>query len=154
MSCTANDVETQVVDVVGPVSCMRGEIITVNVTSSIHFRSTRYDFAIYTYAGTLDADGSPVYGENCAVDVLGEDEALLAPRNIKDADGDSCYDVLAQSGYTLENFKFQDNLMIPCDDQLGSSVVHMQNCFSWRVPGQNEDCNVHYAYPGCELQLI
>lgn len=48
LGCSANEVEASVVDVEGPTSCKEGEYIFVNVTTSIYFKATRYDFAVYT----------------------------------------------------------------------------------------------------------
>jgi len=51
--------------------------------------------------------------------VLGQEDADFAPNNIKNQDGDACFDVVANSGWTLEKFKFQDNLQVPCEGEPG-----------------------------------
>ena len=112
LGCTANEVTASVVGVQGPTQCNEGQVIEVNVTTSIYFRATRYDFAIYT---TAEVGGDPVMGEQCALDVLG---ALDANATIdggvitQHGDEDECYDVLG-NGVTFEK-RFQDNLRIPC----------------------------------------
>ena len=112
LGCTANEVTSEIVSVDGPTSCKEGEFIFVNVTTSIHFRATRYDFAIYT---STVPGGDPIFGDECALDVLGVDNAgVITGGEIKVGDGDECYDVFG-NGATLENFRFQENLRIPCE---------------------------------------
>eukprot|EP00970_Alexandrium_tamarense_P018549 scaffold13350_cov270-Alexandrium_tamarense.AAC.2 len=154
--CTAKDVYTEATYVEGPATCERGSIITVNVTASIHFHATRYDFAMYTYTGTMNSD--PVFGETCAIDILNEDDVGSDGGNgVYDLDGDICFDVVAHSGWTMTNFSFQENLEVPCefgDDESERQTVHIQNCFSWRTHGQNNqgndnlDCDQFSAAPG------
>jgi hypothetical protein len=66
LGCTANDVSTTVIDVQGPTSCKKGDSITVNVTTSVYFSATRYDFAIYTLTDTKretnDQNNNPLFG--------------------------------------------------------------------------------------------
>ena len=125
LGCSANEVTASVVNVEGPTSCKEGEFIYVNVTTSIFFRATRYDFAVYT---SLEVGGDPIFGENCARDVLGAENAGAIENGIiADEDGDTCYDVTLNGvGATLDDFAFQDNLMIPCigNDATGEYQLH------------------------------
>ena len=122
LSCTANEVTTTVLGIDGPSYCKRGDIIVVNVTTSIYFRASRYDFAIYTLTDNSGAS-DPIFGSECAIDVLGQEDNDFAPVNIQDIDGDGCFDVVARNGWTLEQFKFQDNLHVPCEGEPGTSKV-------------------------------
>ena len=87
---------------------------------------------------TLD----PVFGESCAVDILGEDDSLQfedgLENGVYDMDGDVCYDVVGKSGWMLANFTFQENLTVPCEFGEDESIqtVFVQTCFSWRTPGK------------------
>ena len=123
LGCTANEVTTSVVSVDGPTSCKEGEFIYVNVTTSILFRATRYDFAVYT---STEPEGDPIFGDECALDTLGVDDAtsgIMTGGTIEVGDGDSCYDVFVNGqGATLNNFRFQENLRIPClgNDETGT----------------------------------
>jgi hypothetical protein len=115
LQCTAKEVTTVATEVEGPTECLQGSTISVNLTVSIDFHATRYDLHIYTYTGVENAD--PVFGESCALDHLTEDDQLLdqgTDNGVFQMDGDSCYDVVAQSGWTLYNYSFQDNLEVPC----------------------------------------
>ena len=176
LSCTANEVTTTVLGIDGPSYCKKGDIIVVNITTSIYFRASRYDFAIYTLTDNSGAS-DPIFGSECAIDVLGPEDNEFAPDNIQNVDGDGCFDVISRNGWTLEKFRFQDNLHVPCEgepgklkvkfDDIGSNfahlifmlsspilgttteTVHLQNCFSWRTNGQDELCDAsHPAYPG------
>lgn len=118
LNCNANEVSTTVLGVDGPTSCMKGDIIVVNVTTSIYFRASRYDFAIYTLTDNSGAS-DPIFGSECAIDVLGQTDADFAPENIQNQDRDACFDVVANSGWTLEQFQFQDNLHVPCEGEPG-----------------------------------
>lgn len=118
LSCNANEVTTTVLSIDGPTYCEKGEIIVVNVTTSIYFRASRFDFAIYTLTDNSGAS-DPIFGSECAIDVLGQKDADFAPDNIINQDSDTCFDVVATSGWTLENFKFQDNLKVPCEGEIG-----------------------------------
>jgi hypothetical protein len=118
LSCNANEVSTTVLGIDGPTACKKGEIIVVNITTSIYFRASRYDFAIYTLTDNTGAS-DPIFGSECAVDVLGQEDANFAPQHIKNQDSDACFDVVANSGWTLEKFKFQDNLRVPCEGEPG-----------------------------------
>ena len=82
LSCNANEVSTTVLGVDGPTTCMKGDIIDVNITTSIYFRASRYDFAIYTLTDNSGAS-DPIFGSECAIDVLGQQDADFAPDNIK-----------------------------------------------------------------------
>lgn len=149
LSCNANEVTASVVDVEGPTSCKEGEFIYVNITTSIYFRNSRYDFAVYT--ATVPG-GDPLFGDECALDVLGvEDEGPMTGGEIrKSGDGDNCYDVFG-NGASLDNFAYQNNLKIPCEGNSDTgeyTSVFLQNCFAWRSAGQNEVCEVEGAYPG------
>ena len=152
LGCTANEITTTVKSVDGPSSCKEGDFIYVNVTTSMLFRATRYDFAVYT---AVEVGGDPLYGESCAVDVLGVDDVTSGPGNegVADQDGDSCYDVtVSGQGFTLNDFAFQENLKIPCLGDVegvdGLKEVFLQTCYAWRNNGQNEICDVDGAYPG------
>eukprot|EP00986_Skeletonema_menzelii_P004265 scaffold1448_cov80-Skeletonema_menzelii.AAC.1 len=150
LSCTANEVSTTVLGIDGPSYCKKGDIIVVNVTTSIYFRASRMDFAIYTLTDNSGAS-DPIFGSECAIDVLGQEDSEFAPDNIQNSDNDACFDVIARNGWTLEKFKFQDNLHVPCEGEPGTTTqtVHLQNCFSWRTSGQDEVCDAsHPAYPG------
>ncbi|KAL7497451.1 hypothetical protein ACHAWT_007422 [Skeletonema menzelii] len=150
LSCTATEVSTTVLGIDGPSYCKKGDIIVVNVTTSIYFRASRMDFAIYTLTDNSGAS-DPIFGSECAIDVLGQDDSEFAPDNIQNSDNDACFDVIARNGWTLEKFKFQDNLHVPCEGEPGTTTqtVHLQNCFSWRTSGQDEVCDAsHPAYPG------
>ena len=87
---------------------------------------------------TLD----PIFGESCAVDILGEDDSLEfedgIANGVYDMDGDICYDVVGKSGWSLTNFTFQENLTVPCEFGEDESIqtVFVQTCFSWRTPGK------------------
>ena len=53
--------------------------------------ATRYDLAFYTYTGNNTLD--PIFGESCAVDILGEDDQIIdwtdgAENGVYDMDGD------------------------------------------------------------------
>lgn len=120
LSCNANEVRTTLLDMDGPTSCFKGEIIVVNITTSIYFRASRYDFGIYTLTNNKGVS-DPIFGSECAVDTLGPADAAFAPTHIKNEDGDSCFDVVAKSGWTLEHFKFQDNLHVPCEGRAGKN---------------------------------
>lgn len=64
-------------------------------------------------------------GDECALDVLGvEDTGLISGGSIELGDGDGCYDVIG-NGATLENFKFQENLRIPCVGNEGTGKYHI-----------------------------
>ena len=119
LSCNANEVSTTVLGIDGPTSCKKGDIIVVNITTSIYFRASRYDFAIYTLTDNSGELDDPIFGNECAVDVLTQEDADFAPDNIQNQDRDACYDVVAKSGWTLEQFKFQDNLHVPCEGDPG-----------------------------------
>lgn len=102
LSCNANEVTASVVDVEGPASCKEGDFIYVNVTTSVYFRNSRYDFAIYT--ATVPG-GDPLFGDECALDVLGvEDEGPLRGNGEvrKRGDGDNCYDVFGNGVSDVE----------------------------------------------------
>ena len=122
--CNAKEVYANNITVInGPTSCEQGDYIYVNVSASIHLNTDRYDVGIYTATSvctTSDSSSCGLYAATCAVDVLGPEDNLNAPDNVKqnDAKGgtDSCYDVVAQSGYDLDLFEFQKNLRIPCDE--------------------------------------
>eukprot|EP00986_Skeletonema_menzelii_P003120 scaffold913_cov130-Skeletonema_menzelii.AAC.1 len=157
LRCTAKEVNTIATHVEGPLECIQGSTISVNLTISIDFHATRYDFHIYTYTGTQNGD--PVFGESCALDHLTEENHLLNedPENgVFDLDGDSCYDVVAQSGWSLNDYSFQDNLKVPCEFGGDGYVqtVHVQSCYGWRTKGQNSaanknlNCDLTAAYPG------
>lgn len=72
LGCTANEVSATVVGVDGPSTCKLGEFIFVNITTSIEFKATRYDFAIYS---AVETGGDPISGNSdgmgCSLDVLG-----------------------------------------------------------------------------------
>ena len=68
LQCTAKEVTTIATHVEGPLECVQGSTITVNLTISIDFHATRYDFHMYTYTGTQNADS--VFEEHCALDHL------------------------------------------------------------------------------------
>ncbi len=141
LQCTAKEVTMDATYVEGPDTCERGDVITVNITANVHFHATRYDLAFYTYTGNQAMD--PIFGESCAVDILGEEDSLEfenGENGVYEMDGDICYDVLGQSGWHLVNFTFQENLTIPCEfgeDEL-LQTVHVQTCFSWRTQGESE----------------
>ena len=105
LQCTAKEVELEATKVEGPTTCEQGTIITVNITANVYFHATRYDLAFYTYTGNSSLD--PVFGESCAVDILGEDDQIIGweegdeENGVYDMDGDVCYDVVGQSGWTL-----------------------------------------------------
>ena len=122
LSCTANEVTTTVLGIDGPSYCKKGDIIVVNITTSIYFRASRYDFAIYTLTDNSGAS-DPIFGSECAVDVLGQEDNDFAPNNIQNVDGDGCYDVISRNGWILERYKFQDNLHVPCEGEPGKSKV-------------------------------
>eukprot|EP00986_Skeletonema_menzelii_P009798 scaffold4562_cov132-Skeletonema_menzelii.AAC.4 len=157
LQCTAKEVNTIATHVEGPLECIQGSTINVNLTISIDFHATRYDFHIYTYTGTQNGD--PIFGESCALDHLTEENHLLNqdPENgVFEMDGDSCYDVVAQSGWSLNDYSFQDNLEVPCEfgDDDNVQTVHVQSCYGWRTAGQNSaanknlNCDLTAAYPG------
>ena len=105
LQCTAKEVELEATKVEGPDTCEQGTIITVNITANVYFHATRYDLAFYTYTGNNTLD--PIFGESCAVDILGEDDQIIGweegneENGVYDMDGDICYDVVGQSGWTL-----------------------------------------------------
>ena len=105
LQCTAKEVELEATKVEGPTTCEQGTIITVNITANVYFHATRYDLAFYTYTGNNTLD--PIFGESCAVDILGEDDQIIGweegneENGVYDMDGDVCYDVVGQSGWTL-----------------------------------------------------
>ncbi|KAL7552796.1 hypothetical protein ACHAWF_016052, partial [Thalassiosira exigua] len=157
LQCTAKEVQMDTTEVEGPDTCEQGTTITVNITANVHFNADRFDLAFYTYTGTENRD--PVYGESCAVDILGAEdthENQDGDNGVYDMDGDVCYDVLAQSGWHLTNYKFQENLVVPCEfgEDSSTQTVHVQTCFSWRTPGNNNKknenlhCDESAAYPG------
>jgi hypothetical protein len=124
LGCTAKEVFANSATVLqGPTSCSRGDYIYVNVSASIHFNTDRYDVGIYTATSACTPSASASCGleaATCAVDVLSSTDAVNAPGHVvqddfKDGD-DSCYDVVAGSGYDLALFEFQKNLKIPCDE--------------------------------------
>lgn len=141
LGCSANEVTATVVGVDGPVSCREGDIISVNVTTSIKFRATRYDFAIYT---STVAGGDPIFGEECALDVLGPEDAAgnITGGTIEVGDGDSCYDVFG-NGAVLQNFRFQDNLKIPCvgDNSTTSEFLRANKCHFSLLSGLHTNAN-------------
>jgi hypothetical protein len=118
LSCNANEVATTLLGIDGPTACKKGDIIVVNITTSIYFRASRYDFAIYTLTDNNGAS-DPIFGSECAVDILGSADAAFAPDHIQELDNDSCFDVVANSGWTLEQYSFQDNLHVPCEGEPG-----------------------------------
>ena len=75
LGCTAKEVELEATKVEGPATCEQGTIITVNITANVYFHASRYDLAFYTYTGNQTLD--PVFGESCAVDILGEEDSLV-----------------------------------------------------------------------------
>jgi len=105
LQCTAKEVELEATKVEGPDTCEQGTIITVNISANVYFHATRYDLAFYTYTGNNTLD--PIFGESCAVDILGEDDQIIGweegneENGVYDMDGDVCYDVVGQSGWTL-----------------------------------------------------
>ena len=67
--------------------------------------------------------GDPVFGDECALDVLGiEDAGNWTGGEINAGDGDACYDVFG-NGVELDNFRFQKNLHIPCGKQFQPCIV-------------------------------
>lgn len=139
LQCTAKEVTMEATEVEGPDTCEQGTLITVNITANIHFHASRYDMAFYTYTGNEALD--PVFGESCAVDVLGPDDGLEfedGENGVFNMDGDICYDVVGQSGWHLVNFTFQDNLVVPCEfgEDASTQTVNVQTCFSWRTAGK------------------
>ena len=146
IGCTANDVSSSVTAITtaaeGPPDCVRGEYITVNITTSISFSSGQYyDFGVYT---SLDY-GDALSGNTCAHGVFGPAVAATYPRNIQDLDGDNCHDVVTGTGWTLPKYSFPPNLRIPCQ---GTQNVAMENCYTWRQPETNVNCNeAGYSVP-------
>lgn len=118
LSCNANEVATTLLGIDGPTACKKGDSIVVNITTSIYFRASRYDFAIYTLTDNNGAS-DPIFGSECTVDILGTEDAAFAPEHIQELDNDSCFDVVANSGWTLEQYRFQDNLHVPCEGEPG-----------------------------------
>ena len=89
------------------------------------------------------------------MDVFGPDEAAAFPNNVVENDGDSCYDIVAGSGWELPSYTFRENLNIKCDD-IGADenidegqVVALQTCYAWKTSGNgNDNCDtVGYAVP-------
>lgn len=139
LQCTAKEVTMEATEVEGPETCEQGDVITVNITAHVHFHSSRYDLAFYTYTGNQTMD--PVFGESCAVDILGPDDALEfqdGENGVYEMDGDICYDVVGKSGWHLLGYQFQRDLTVPCEFGEDETVqtVHIQTCFSWRTPGK------------------
>lgn len=68
--------------------------------------------------------------------------------SVYDMDGDACYDVLGKSGWTLQNFTFQDNLTVPCEFGEDESIqtVFVQTCFAWRTAGEYIYFFIIYTY--------
>ena len=169
LGCTANEVQAVATDVEGPQFCEIGSTVTVNVTASISFNADRYDVGLYTYTGSPDAytDDSAVTGDKCAFQLL-SDQCPLANENttengVYNTDGDECCDVVAQSGYTLDGFRFQDNLEVPCVSARDDTRLALQTCFTWRQGADGSDCPANaslplYSWPGtsakCECTFI
>eukprot|EP00804_Cyclotella_cryptica_P003366 CCRYP_012858-RA/>CCRYP_012858-RA protein AED:0.45 eAED:1.00 QI:0/0/0/0.5/1/1/2/0/244 len=148
LNCSANDIQTSLVKVDGPDSCNPGDSISVNVTIGIRFPSSRYDFAVFT------SSQENIFGNSCALDVLGEREAANATRFVSDQDGDACYDVEIEGEFYLENFQLQDNLNIPCKTLSNSKTetVQMRYCHGWRSMDMNVDCIRYGTIPGSSTQ--
>jgi hypothetical protein len=148
LNCSANDIQTSLVKVDGPNSCKLGETISVNVTIGIRFPSSRYDFSVYTLSE------ENIFGKSCALDVLGEREALNSFSFVSDQDGDACYDVETEGEFYLEKFHLQDNLKIPCKTVLNSATetVQMHYCHGWRSKEMNVNCIRYGAIPGSSAQ--
>lgn len=148
LNCSANDIQTSLVKVDGPNSCKLGETIRVNVTIGIRFPSRRYDFSVYT----LSEDN--IFGSSCALDALGEREALNSTSFVSDQDGDACYDVETEGEFYLEKFQLQDNLKIPCKTVLNSETetVQVHYCHGWRSKEMNVNCIRYGAIPGSSAQ--
>ena len=169
--CTANEVSAIATHVEGPPTCTVGSKVVVNVTASLTFNADRYDVGLYTYTGSPEeyADDSAVFGNQCAFQILGSESAdqCTAPipdvNGVYDTDGDECCDVVAQSGYTYNGFRFQDNLEVPCKSAYGNTNLALQTCFSWRTSGNNIACPANeslplYSWPGspskCDCAFI
>jgi hypothetical protein len=139
LGCSASEVSAVATGVEGPSTCSFGSTVKVNVTAALTFNTDRYDIGLYTYTGSPDdynihQEQSAVKGSKCAFQILDECEAggNNTDNGVYDIDGDSCCDVVAQSGYTYEGFRFQDNLEVPCVTGYGTSLLALNTCFSWR----------------------
>jgi hypothetical protein len=128
LSCTAKEVFANNATVLhGPSECSYGEVITVNLTASIHFNTDRKDIGVYTATSTsgcdisIEGNNCAVNGTACAVDILDKGDSDISDGHVLQDDSkpsnyqDMCYDVRApQGGWDLNNFLFQENLEIPC----------------------------------------
>ena len=140
LGCTASEVSAVATNVTGPQTCSFGSTIKVNVTANLIFNTDRYDIGLYTYTGSPDeyvihGDQSASLGDKCAFQILDECSTRTdndTDNGVYDLDGDACCDVVAQSGYTYEGFRFQDNLEVPCVSEYGSSLLALNTCFTWR----------------------
>ena len=169
LGCTANEVSAIATHVEGPQTCTAGSKVVVNVTASLSFNADRYDVGLYTYTGSPEeyADDSAVFGNKCAFQLLGSPGQCTAPipdvNGVYDTDNDECCDVVAQSGYTYDGFRFQDNLEVPCTSVYGNTNLVLQTCFSYRTSGNNIACQADgslplYSWPGspskCDCTFI
>lgn len=140
LGCSASEVSAFATGVDGPSTCSFGTTIKVNVTASLIFNSGRFDIGLYTYTGSPELytnDGkSALFGDRCAFQLLDGCKAKgnSTENGVYDLDGDACCDVEAQSGWTLEGFRFEDNLEVPCVSEYGSSLLALNTCFTWRQP--------------------
>ena len=173
LKCTANEVSGRATDLEGPETCELNSKVKVNVTASLTFNTERFDVGLYTYTGSRAGydqlqDEAALKGDQCAFQTLVPSDQCSPPGNssdngVYDVDGDECCDVVAQSGYTFEGFRFQDNLEVPCVSAYGTSQLVLQTCFSWRQGADGGDCPANaslplYSWPGtsskCECTFI
>ena len=174
LGCTANDVSAVATGVnctsgctknlAGQDECTLNTSVTVDVSTTITFHASRYDFGIYVYAGgnasIIDEyqEEAGLYGDSCFFTPLTENFTDPSSDNVvTDVDmEDECLDVKMSGKNWDFPFDFK-NLTVPCTSTVGIlSNLTLLTCFAW---SQSENSNTNcseardldlpvYTWPG------
>jgi hypothetical protein len=134
--CTAQDVKISI-DSPNAISCHAGDTVTLtpNITVHCNSASDRYDLGLY-----LASDGGDAYTGACTKSAFtpcaGTGSAANDPLCYYNADGDCCGDLQGKSTVTV----LPGQISAVCQANAGSNNLAIGVCISWRVPGQDINC--------------
>ena len=150
--CTTKEVFLESITTPEPMSCTLGEMVTVTVSASIHFDSSRYDLGWYVAADAGDAlEGT------CIVNGLHEDyeyDVVTGPGRTTQAGfvswgqdfagaNDSCGDVfVVGAGGGNIDIPFLVNTPMRCSDENEDGKMDLSVCFTWRSEETDDFCTL------------